>query len=466
MRIIVSCFIAGMLNMGIEMVAGRMLVPILGSSLYQWAGLIGTALASYIIGYFLHEKLFARLQALVLLLPFFYLLFVRAVFAKVTVLALQFDLMAASILLSAFIIFVPSMIWAAFLPYLQGLQSVKKPARLLAYSALGNLVGVWAISFYLIPTVGTVKALLILILLAGILSMLWINTIRVVFGLVLLISGFALAHFSIRVNQQAVLFHTDSAYQSITVSKNLTLSIDGNPQFVFHPGEKLNNRGMENYFNYATKIAEKIRNHEHASVLVLGLGGGLVAGQIKNLYPEIEVQAVEIDPKMIEVAKIYFDLPASVGVTADDARLYLSRTTKKYDYIFLDTYVNSYVPFHLVTREFVDLLSQALKPGGIVAVNLLQSQRESGFLGKFANTMGESFTHVYQKDLVQVANTMLLAWNDSNGSEPDAISKEEGVFASEKTADGVFTDDLSNSDLLLYRTRKTLAVNSTGFDFF
>ena len=463
MRIIVSCFIAGMLNMGIEMVAGRMLVPILGSSLYQWAGLIGTALASYIIGYFLHEKIFCRFQALVLLIPFFYLLMVRALFAKVAITSLHFDLMTSSIFLSAFIIFIPSMIWAAFLPYLQSHASVKKPARLLAYSALGNLMGVWAISFYLIPSVGTLKSLLFLIFLSGVLSILWMRKTQAVLGSVLMVSGFSMILCVIHTNKQAVLFHTDSAYQSITVSKNLTLCIDGNAQFIYHRGEKLNSRGTENYFNYATQFAEKIRDRKNPSVLILGLGGGLVATQIKNLYPEIEVSVVEIDPKMVEVAKTYFELPSSVNVITDDARSFLSRTTKKYDYIFLDTYVNSYVPFHLVTREFTALLAYALAPGGFVAVNLLQSQEESGFLAKFANTMSESFSTVYRKDLQSVINTVLVASNDPSSQAMLDFSKEADVLHQVKSADGIFTDDLSNSDLLLYRTRKTLAVNVSGF---
>lgn len=452
--------------MGIEMVAGRMLVPVLGSSLYQWAGLIGTALASYIAGYFLHEKIFARFQAVVLLLPFFYLLAVRAFFPSIANLSLSFDLMLSSILLSAFIIFVPSMIWAAFLPYLQSLPTVKKPARLLAYSALGNLVGVWAVSFYLIPHIGTLKSLLILIFLSGVLSALWMKKSRAVTGIAMLCIGVGLTYYSASLNKDGILFHTDSAYQSITVNKDLIFSIDGNAQFAYHPGEILNNRGTNNYFNFATRMADKIRGRANPSVLVLGLGGGLVASQIKRLYPEIDVNAVEIDSKMIEVAKSYFELPQTVNVINDDARLYLSRAGKKYDYIFLDTYVNSYVPFHLVTREFVALLAKALKPNGFIVANLLQSQDDSGFFAKFANTMAESFTHLYRKNLPMVENSMLMAWNDPEALSSIEIAKDEDTVKLSKTPDGIFTDDLSDSDLLLYRTRKMLAVNVSGFDFF
>lgn len=462
MRIIFSCIVAGILTMGIEMVAGRMLVPVLGSSLYQWAGLIGIALLSYITGYFLHERLFSQARpkiiALVLSIPFICLLLVRAYYPDAAKMTMPLNLMFSSVLLSAFIVFIPSMIWAGFLPFLQSLPEVKRPARLLAYSALGNLIGVWFISFFLIPQVGTLKSLLVLTFLSGLLSLLWMKKTKAIAGFFLLALLSALQFRQASLPHRKFQFQTESAYQSIAVTPQLMLRIDGNNQMIYRPGESLNNGGEKNYYNFATLLAEKIKNQDQPSVLILGLGGGLVATQISNLYPEISVDTVEIDQKMIEVARNHFQLPEKVNTINEDARIFLTRNQKKYDYIFLDTYLNSFVPFHLVTVEFAKLLADTLKPNGFLVVNLLQVMNETGFLKKFSNTIHQSFSHVYRQDLESI-NSMLIAANDSRfeGGEPVRVVGNQNE---------IFTDDLSDSDLLLFRSRKNLAVHWSGFDFF
>ena len=53
-----------------------------------------------------------------------------------------------------------------------------------------------------------------------------------------------------------------------------------------------------------------------------------------------------------------------------DGRVYLNRNKDLYDLVLLDAYRELGLPFHLLTREFYELVKARLAPGGAVASNL------------------------------------------------------------------------------------------------
>jgi len=69
---------------------------------------------------------------------------------------------------------------------------------------------------------------------------------------------------------------------------------------------------------------------------------------------DAQIDAVEIDPKIIELGRKYFKMEdASVTPThpnfqvhADDARYWLATAGKTYDVIGMDAYHQPYIPFH------------------------------------------------------------------------------------------------------------------------
>ena len=48
----------------------------------------------------------------------------------------------------------------------------------------------------------------------------------------------------------------------------------------------------------------------------------------------------------------------------------LLRDKMKYDIIFVDTFRGGYIPYHLTTKEFMELLKGLLNPDGVVVSNL------------------------------------------------------------------------------------------------
>ena len=123
-------------------------------------------------------------------------------------------------------------------------------------------------------------------------------------------------------------------------------------------------------------------------VLMLGLGGGSVPKRFLADYPQVRMDVVDVDPVVIDVAKRYFAVKPGprLNLIHQDARAYVKRCKKKYDYILLDAYTRSRygssIPPHLTTREFFQQVSAILKPGGMVGYNVTAtvSQYKPGIL--------------------------------------------------------------------------------------
>ncbi|MDR3686548.1 MAG: fused MFS/spermidine synthase [Coriobacteriia bacterium] len=107
-------------------------------------------------------------------------------------------------------------------------------------------------------------------------------------------------------------------------------------------------------------------------VLVLGLGGGTVVKRMWRDYPEMRIDAVEIDA---EVAFELFELPRDerIAVFVGDGREYVRTTIETYDIIIVDAFDDDHVPPHLLTEEFLRELRDRLAEKGVVAFNLIGS---------------------------------------------------------------------------------------------
>ena len=81
------------------------------------------------------------------------------------------------------------------------------------------------------------------------------------------------------------------------------------------------------------------------------------------------MDAVELDRRIVDVARDYFALSDEVNVIVDDARHYLEETQKKYDLIFFDVYRGELPPPHVFTLESLTKTKSLLKEDGLIVVN-------------------------------------------------------------------------------------------------
>jgi spermidine synthase len=84
----------------------------------------------------------------------------------------------------------------------------------------------------------------------------------------------------------------------------------------------------------------------------------------------IEVDVVEINPPVLDIARDYFDSPIDqFHVTVGDGRHFLLRSTNRYDTIILDAFLGDSSPVHLMTREAFESMRALLRPDGTVVIN-------------------------------------------------------------------------------------------------
>jgi spermidine synthase len=113
-------------------------------------------------------------------------------------------------------------------------------------------------------------------------------------------------------------------------------------------------------------------DNDVVNILEIGLGGGRTAWYLHKFLPETQVTSVELDPDVVALAKKYFGVheEPNFDVIVDDGRMFLKNNIRSYDVILIDAYRAAFVPFHLLTKEFYEVVKSHLKPGGIVALNV------------------------------------------------------------------------------------------------
>lgn len=152
-------------------------------------------------------------------------------------------------------------------------------------------------------------------------------------------------------------------------------------------------------------------------VLMIGLGGGSTQRSFEHYYTNLTVETVEIDPAVLQVARDYFAFEESPRqkVFIEDGRMFLRRSTSKYDLIIIDAYVQgrygSSMPQHLATQEFFELARDHLTANGIVADNVIGSLSawRSDIVGAVYRTLKAVFPQAYLFPAKTSQNVVILA---------------------------------------------------------
>jgi spermidine synthase len=176
------------------------------------------------------------------------------------------------------------------------------------------------------------------------------------------------------------------------------------------------------------------------SILIIGLGGGTLPRALARTLPEASIDAVEIDPAVVRVARQYFSFVPGprTSVFEEDGRVYVRRAMragKSYDLIMLDAYDHEYIPEHLLTREFLLEVKSLLKPGGVIAANTFSSSR---LYDSESVTYRAVFGEFYN---LKAANRVILA---RNGALPplSALRQNAAAYLSQLSAFNVDVESI------------------------
>ncbi len=403
--------------MGLEMSLARLCAPFFGSSLPVWAVIISGVLISIAIGYAVGGRISLREQHREFL---GWALFIAAIAIAGLAVGGHAMLGAAAavgkgvhpalrliaLLSIAVMAAVPLISLSAVLP-LCVRASVENAehagnisARIHAVATVGSIAGTLAPAFLILPNLGLKIAFVGLasgcLLGAALLAPSWI---RIFFGAALIATASLIsprlperhapgsrvildtsttAHARVIVRERAnglreLLVDEAWSVQSVYNPRGLTTT-DAWPSFRVAPW--LMRRGAPN------------------RVLIIGFAGGTMARDLGLLFPSVSIDGVEIDGELVDIAREHMGIEPDINVFNEDGRRFLARAEQSYDIIIVDAYRDLYIPEHLATVEFFGLAARHLRPGGVVAINVLTYRNEKSLANAMANTMSRVFSTV------------------------------------------------------------------------
>ena len=211
---------------------------------------------------------------------------------------------------------------------------------------------------------------------------------------------------------ERVLYEKASAYSTIIVTEDeaglrtLRFEKSGARQSVVKPGDP-------EYLAlpYASvMLAGLALSEDPRRILILGLGGGTLPMFIRKHYPDATIDAVDIDPAVVYVAKEFFGFREDSRMQAhvDDGRQFIEKSRQPYDVIFLDAFGSDSVPEHLTTQEFLQAVRRAVKPGGGVVGNLW-GPGHNRLYDSMIRTYQEVFDELFILEVRNAGNKILLA---------------------------------------------------------
>ena len=401
--------ISGGAVLAVEILGTRILGPFYGMGLFLWSALISVTLAALAVGYALGGRWAdrdPRPARLALLLAGAGLWLIAVPWLRHPLLELTsgLGLRAAVLITSTLLFFPPLMLLGMVSPYAirlraRRLEEVGRTAGdLYAISTVASVVAAVATGFWLIPVLGVARLMsAIALALFGAAAIAWLGARggRSPVVAAALVAAAALAGLSMARAQDpprdGVVFAAESPYAEIRV-----LDVDDVRYMLIDGGvhtavEKSTDRPLHPYV-VVSELAHDLFPSPGRMTLI-GLGGGAAANAFS--WRGWQVDAVEIDPLVVRVAREHFGhREALVPVARMDGRRYLAALDGPRELIYFDAYGSSSIPFHLITDEAFVLAQSKLAPGGVLLLNLESLGWDHVLVRSVAATLRRSFTHV------------------------------------------------------------------------
>jgi spermidine synthase len=410
-------FLSSAAIMILELVAGRLMAPVLGVSLYTWTSIIGVILAGISLGNFAGGMLADRFASRSTLAILFMLSSVASASILWTVektravTALPVPVMAQVLLAFATAFLVPAILLGTISPVVVKLtltdlsKTGNIVGRIYAAGAAGSIAGTFLAGFWLISQFGTraivwgVTGLLLAmalfiswrsrrLLLVSLLALAVYVGLTVLFGYQDTLASTCLYetnYFCIRV-------HPDGDDPQVQV-----LTLDRLVHSYVNPDDPADLR-----YGYERTYRDVLNTLASPEMLIstffVGGGGYTFPRYIQVAYPSSYIEVAEIDPGVTETAYAHLALPRDTRIISinEDARSYLARSSheRRFDLIVGDAFNDFSVPYHLTTLEFNQLVAEHLTEDGVYMVNIIDG-RQGRFVRAYVSTLGKVFEHIY-----------------------------------------------------------------------
>jgi len=433
-------FFAGMSVMAVELGASRLLAPYFSSSQIVWTIIIGTIMIAMALGNIYGgraadkdpnpDKLYGRIVIAAIWIAAIPVLgkYIIIAIAGIMVFTVSSNFLIWAAFVACMIVFVfPLFLLGTVTPSLVKYtvdslnDSGKTVGMLNASNTVGSILGTFLPTFVTIPSVGTSITFLIF---AGILLALAIvyfvsarqKSVKTVVACIIFILCCILGYSdSFAFWESDLTYEGESVYNYLQVKEddnNVILST--NVLFGVQSIYKKNGALTGMYYDYAmaAPFMAGVKEKENLDVLILGMGTGTFATQCENYFANLNMEGVEIDGDITDLAVEYFHLPEDMPVTTYDGRAYLNATGREYDVIMVDAYQDITIPFQMSSIEFFSLVRDHLREDGVMVVNMNMRGQEEGNINQYlADTISNVFSEVYTVDVAGSTNRELFASN-------------------------------------------------------
>ncbi|HEV2364979.1 MAG TPA: fused MFS/spermidine synthase, partial [Caulobacteraceae bacterium] len=390
-------------------------------SIYVWGSMISVAMAALALGYGLGGWLADRrdtdlwLYGIILGGALYQLAVLFTVQSLLRSSARLGDFTGAA--LASLVVFAPPMTAMATAgPFLIRLLARSgrvgsAAGKVYAISTIGGIAGVLGTSFFLVPRLGTQMTLEAICLLSAATAAAGLARHPRAMLPALVLFAAALPFVPPQRWPQTTLWAAESPYNLVRVVRNgRLLLLKLNDSMGVHTIRDLESPWTGHYYDdfaLGPLLAPGRR------LLVLGLGGGGSIAATRIVAPQIAVDAVEIDPKVVEAAIRFFGLDPrdeKLRIHVADARPWLAGNRSRYDIVHVDLYQGGpYIPFYLVTVEFFAAVRAHMSRGGVLMMNLFDGSPKPELLATTVATLERVFPSVAVLSL-GYGNRMLLAF--------------------------------------------------------
>jgi len=401
----------------LEIVAGRLLAPYIGVSLYTWTSIIGVILAGLSLGNWLGGRWADRgagelAAGLTLALSAMFTLAVLAILMLVApwLQSRSFSLLSASFIYVSILFFMPALLLGIVTPLLTTLvlrydeRAGHVVGRMHALAAMGSIVGTFAAGYWFVQAFGTRRIILgtaavLLILAAPFFAKRW-RMFAVITGGVI-VTGFIAQQLQGLINP----CNQESRYYCIRVvdadapvqgmAKSLVLdhmthstNYQQDPALLLVPYVHVMDELLNIYFEDS-----QLQNLR----LFFGGGGAYTHPRaIRSRFPESNITVAEIDPAVTTAVQTQMFVDTDgMRLFHEDARQVLNRLdNEKFDVIVTDVFHDLAVPYHLTTSEYTQRVKSRLSEDGLYLLNVVDIFPDPRLAKAFIKTLRNEFAYV------------------------------------------------------------------------
>ena len=414
-----TIFLSSAILLVIEITAGRLIAPYVGVSIYSWTSIIGVILAGLSLGNWLggrwadrggSEKSVGIVLGLAGIFCLFSLLALSLVASWLQ--NIRLDLVSASFLYVVSMFFIPSVLIGIVMPLLTTLalrlddRTGRIVGRMHALAALGSIIGTFLTGYVLIQYFGSRNIIMACALALFVLAVPFLK--RMPKTSVVALIGAAIGLGALieardgwtnpcdRESNYFCLRVVDASHEA-PFGKAKALVLDHLLHSINHesePGVLLS--------PYVHLMDELVLDHFGADAVseldYFFAGGGAYTQPraIKALSPSTKVTVAEIDSAVTKLAvdELFVSID-DMRVFHHDARVVLERLKDtRFDVVVTDAFHDIAVPYHLVTREFAQLVKSRMSARGLYITNVVDAFPDPRMVKSLTKTLEAEFDYV------------------------------------------------------------------------